>query len=72
MLLGKIKRYIPSKSYIEVDLQEKLAIGDSIMIDSEQNKYNVSELILNGKNEKIVKTGTVLIGRLKGNIRVRW
>lgn len=71
MPIGKIKRYIPAKSYIEVDLQEKLAIGDSIMIDSEQNKYNVSELILNGKNQKIVNTGTVLIGRLKGNIKVR-
>lgn len=41
------------------------------MIDSEQNKYNVSELILNGRNEKIVNTGTVLIGRLKGNIKIR-
>lgn len=69
--IGKIKKYIPSKSYIEVDLTEKIAIGDSIMIDSEKNKYTVSELISNGKNIKVAETGTVLIGRLKGNIKVR-
>ena len=68
--IGKIKKYIPAKSYIEIDLENSIAIGDSIMIDSEQNKYNVSELIANGKNVKIAENGTVLIGRLKGNIRI--
>lgn len=70
LYIGKIKKYIPSKSYIEVDLNEKIAIGDSIMIDSEKNKYNVSELILNGKNVKEANSGTVYIGRLKGHINI--
>lgn len=40
------------------------------MIDSEKNKYNVSELISNGKNVKEANSGTVFIGRLKGHINV--
>lgn len=40
------------------------------MIDSEKNKYNVSELILNGKNVKEANFGTVYIGRLKGHINI--
>ena len=68
LYLGKIKKYIASKSYIELDLEEPIAIGDSIMVEKENNKYNVSELLLNNQNVKSASFGTVLIGRLKGKI----
>ena len=68
--IGTIKKYIPSKIYIEVELCDKVSIGDSIMMDSEENKYNVSELLQNGNNIKSASSGIVWIGRIKGNIDI--
>lgn len=68
--IGTIKKYIPSKTYIEVELCDEVAIGDSIMMDSENNKYNVSELLQNNKNVKSASSGTVWMGRIKGKIDV--
>ena len=68
--IGTIKKYIPSKTYLEVELYDEVCIGDSVMMDSENNKYQVSELLLNGKNVKSASTGTVWIGRIKGKIDV--
>ena len=68
--IGTIKKYIPSKTYIEVELCDEVSIGDSIMMDSENNKYNVSELLQNNKNVKSASSGIVWIGRIKGKIDV--
>ena len=68
--IGTIKKYIPSKTYLEVELYNEVSIGDSIMMNSEENKYNVSELLQNGKNVKSASSGTVWIGRIKGKIDV--
>ena len=68
--VGTIKKYIPSKTYLEVELCDEICLGDSVMMDSENNKYQVSELLLNGKNVKTASSGTVWIGRIKGKIDV--
>lgn len=68
--IGTIKKYIPSKTYIEVELCDEVCIGDSIMMDSENNKYNVSELLQNNKNVKYASSGIVHIGRIKGKIDI--
>ena len=38
------------------------------MVEKENNKYNVSELLVNNQNVKYASSGAVLIGRLKGKI----
>ena len=68
--IGTIKKYISNKTYIEVDLCNEISIGDSIMMDSEGNKYNVSELLQEGKNIKSASSGIVWIGRIKGRIDI--
>ena len=68
--IGTIKKYIPSKTYLEVELCDEISIGDSVMMDSENNKYQVSELLLDNKNVKSASSGTVWIGRIKGKIDV--
>jgi putative protease len=70
--LGKILSYNGNKGYCKIKLENSLAISDSVQVETEENNYNVSELMQNGKNVKEAKIGdTVEIGRLKGNISVR-
>lgn len=71
LYLGKIIKYNPSKGYIKLDLQENISIGDCIQVEKENNNYNVSELLLDGKNVKQAFSHSIVeIGRMKGNINI--
>lgn len=67
--IGNVANYNASKGYITLNLNDKLAIGDTISLEKETGKYNVSELMINKKNIDCANTGEVVtIGRMKGNI----
>lgn len=74
--LGKITNYNNNKGHIKVNLNEEIAIGDTISIEGETGTYTISEIILNNQNlksirpKKTVPNGTnVTLGRMKGNIK---
>lgn len=72
LYLGKIQNYNEKKGLITIKLNEPVKIGDTISIDYEQGSYTVSEL-MNCNNKNITETNvgdTVIIGRMKGNIRL--
>ncbi len=72
LYLGKIQNYNEKKGLITIKLNETVKIGDTISIDYEQGSYTISEL-MNCKNKNITETNvgdTVIIGRMKGNIRL--
>lgn len=71
LFLGKVEKYNSSKGYITVKLKENIEIGDSISLEHETGTYNVSELMIGNKNIKNTRIGeTVIIGRMKGNIKL--
>ena len=72
LYLGKIQKYNEKKGLITIKLNEPIKIGDTISVDYEQGSYTVSEL-MNCNNKNITKTNvgdTVIIGRMKGNIKL--
>ena len=72
LYLGKIQKYNEKKGLITIKLNEPIKIGDTISVDYEQGSYTVSEL-MNCKNKNITETNigdTVIIGRMKGNIKL--
>ncbi len=72
LYLGKIQNYNEKKGLITIKLNEPVKIGDTISIDYEQGSYTISEL-MNCNNKNITETNvgdTVIIGRMKGNIRL--
>ena len=72
LYLGKIQKYNDKKGLITIKLNEPIKIGDTISVDSEQGSYTVSEL-MNCNNKNITETNvgdTVIIGRMKGNIKL--
>ena len=65
--LGEIIKFNNKKGYIDLKLENTLAIGDRVTIND--FTYNVSELMLNGKNLKEAGKGDIVtIGRMKGDI----
>ena len=67
--LGSISNYNKKKGYITLTSKEPLSIGDTIMVERENSKYTISELMLNGENKSHTPANaTVKIGRMKGNI----
>ena len=72
LYLGKIQKYNEKKGLITIKLNEPIKIGDTISVDYEQGSYTVSEL-MNCNNKNITETNvgdTVIIGRMKGNIKL--
>ena len=72
LYLGKIQKYNEKKGLITIKLNEPIKIGDTISVDYEQGSYTVSEL-MNSNNKNITETNvgdTVIIGRMKGNIKL--
>lgn len=72
LYLGKIQKYNEKKGLITIKLNEPIKIGDTISVDYEQGSYTVSEL-MNCKSKNITETNvgdTVIIGRMKGNIKL--
>ena len=71
LYLGNVAGYNKLKGHIKLSLNEKLSIGDSICFENENNKYTVSELMLDKSN--IISANVdqkVVIGRMKGNINI--
>lgn len=69
LFLGIVQKYQENKGYITLKLNEPLAIGDTIALESEQGTYTVSELMENRQNQKeVASSHLVTIGRMKGNI----
>ena len=72
LYLGKIQKYNEKKGLITIKLNEPIKISDTISVDYEQGSYTVSEL-MNCNNKNITETNvgdTVIIGRMKGNIKL--
>ncbi len=70
LFLGTISDFNLNKGHITLNLQEEIAIGDTISIESENGTYTISEIISNKKtlfsaraNEKVT------LGRMKGKFK---
>ena len=61
--LGNISNYNKDKGYITLNLNEPIAIGDTISIEGETGKYTVSELLINDENCKL--------GNIKDTVKLR-
>ncbi len=71
LFLGNVKHINKNKGYLTLKLQEQINIGDTILLEKEQNTYTISELMENGKNIITAKIGQIVtIGRMKGNINL--
>ena len=70
LFLGNVQKYNKNKGYITLKLKETIHIGDKISVETESGSYIISELMENNKNIKEPQIGqTVILGRIKGNIR---
>lgn len=71
LFLGNVKYINKNKGYLTLKLQEEVNIGDTILLEKEQNTYTISELMENGKNITTTKIGQIVtIGRMKGDINL--
>ena len=71
LFLGTVQKFNPDKGYINLQLNEKLSIGDTVSLEKETGSYTVSELLSKSKNLKQAEEGQfVTIGRMKGKIKV--
>ncbi len=69
--IGNVSHFNANKGHINLNLNDRLAIGDTITFEHEPTKYKISELMINNKNcEKAIQGQTVKIGRMKGNINI--
>lgn len=70
--IGNVSSFSANKGHITVNLNDKIAINDTICLENETSKYRISELMINNKNiEKAHLGQLVKIGRMKGNINPR-
>lgn len=70
LFLGIVEKYNKNKGHISIKLKEPINIGDTIAIENESGTYTISELMENYKNiDKTKIDQTVIIGRMKGNIK---
>ena len=69
--LGNVAGYNKLKGHIKLNLNEKLAIGDTVNFEKEDAKYTVSELMKDNNNVANASIGEkIVIGRMKGNIHI--
>lgn len=69
--IGTVLNYNKNKGHITLNSNEPLSIGDTIMVQNENTKYTISELMVNSINRSTVhENTTVKIGRMKGNISI--
>ncbi len=69
--LGNVANIYPAKKHVFLNLDNSLAIGDTIQFEKEPTKYHVSELIVNKTNHSEVSAGKLVeCGRMKGNIHI--
>ncbi len=68
--IGNVSNYNPKKGHITLNLNNSVAIGDSITFENEPTKYRISELMFQEKNIPFACNNEVItIGRMKGNIK---
>lgn len=68
--IGNVSNYNQTKGHITLNLNEKIALGDSVTFENEQAKYRISELMFQGNNIPFTCNNEVItIGRMKGNIK---
>lgn len=70
VFIGTVSKFNPKKSYITTIPKEEISIGDTIIIGNNENKYTISELILNNTNAKNCINKKVEIGRVKGKVSI--
>jgi len=69
LFAGTISSVNAKRGLVSFKTQEPLAIGDKVLVEHEDTKYTISEMMLNNKNIKSAKPSNLItIGRLKGNI----
>lgn len=67
--IGNVAGFNANKGHITINLNDRIAINDTVYLENETTKYRVSELMINKKNiESAVAGQLVKIGRMKGNI----
>ena len=67
--IGNVSNYDNKKGHVTLNLNDSLALGDSITFENEQTKYRVSELMFQDKNIPFACDNEMItIGRMKGNI----
>lgn len=70
--IGNVANFNKSKGHITLNLNDNIAINDTICLENEETRYRISELMINNKNvEKATAGSLVKIGRMKGNINPR-
>ena len=68
--IGNVSNYNSKKGHVILNLNDMLALGDSITFENEPTKYKVSELMFQEKNIPFACDNEVItIGRMKGNIK---
>ncbi len=68
--IGNVSNYNDKKGHITLNLNETIALGDSVTFENEPAKYRVSELMFQEKNIPFAcNNKKITIGRMKGNIK---
>lgn len=68
--IGNVAGFNANKGHITINLNDRIAINDTVYLENETTKYRVSELMLNNKNIEYAVSGQLVkIGRMKGNIK---
>lgn len=71
LYVGNISKVNEKKGYVTLKTTETLKIGDHISFEKENHKYTISELMKLSKNiEKAMPGDTIVIGRMKGNLKL--
>ena len=69
--LGNVANISSAKKHVFLNLDDSLAIGDTIQFENEPTKYHVSELMINKTNHNEASAGKLVeCGRMKGNIHI--
>lgn len=68
--IGNVASFNANKGHITINLNDRIAINDTVYLEHESTKYRVSELMINNKNIEYALSGQLVkIGRMKGNIK---
>lgn len=68
--IGNVANYNDKKGHITLNLNEAVALGDSITFENEPTKYRVSELMFQENNIPFACNNELItIGRMKGKIK---
>ncbi len=70
--IGNVANFNKSKGHITLNLNDTIALNDTVCLENEETRYRVSELMINNKNVERAGAGDLVkIGRMKGNINPR-